>query len=268
MGDLHLYIDKSGSRMPDLAGVVQRRDGMDYFAFGGILIDEDDIKTVLEAHRQITEAWTLAGPLHSTKIRGRRKHFSWLALDAAREAAFLSHLENTILALPFIGHACVVDRPGYVARYSQLYAPPWTLCKTAYAILIERSAKFARLQGKRLKVFYEEAGEKEDRALEEYTKLLKTEGMPFNRDSAKPYGSLDPCDFRTIIDGEPQRITKEVPMVQFSDLILYAIAKGGYNKTYAPYANLVSAKRLIDCHLDAAAKLTLGIKYSCFDTKE
>jgi hypothetical protein len=114
----------------------------------------------------------------------------------------------------------------------------------------------------------EEAGEKEDRDLEEYTKLLKTEGMPFNRDSAKTYGSLEPRDFQTIINGEPQRITKEVPMVQFSDLILYPIAKGGYNKTYAPYANLVSAKRLIDCHLDAAAKLMLGIKYSCFDRKE
>jgi hypothetical protein len=268
MGDLHLYIDESGSRMPNYIGHIQRRDGMDYFALGGIMIDEGEIESVLDAHSQITDTWKLAGPLHSTKIRGRRKHFSWLALDAARETAFLSHLENTILALPVIGNACVVDRAGYLARYSRLYAPPWTLCKTAYAILIERSAKFARSQGKRLKVFYEEAGEKEDRDLVEYTKLLKTEGMPFNRNTAKAYGSLEPRDFQDILTGEPQRITKQVPMVQFSDLILYPIAKAGYDETYVPYANLVRSKRLIDCHLDAASQLTVGIKYSCFDRKE
>jgi len=268
MGDLHLYIDESGSRMPDYAVNMQRRDGMDYFAFGGIIIDENEIGAVLEAHQQITKTWTLTGPLHSTKIRGHRKHFSWLALDSAREAAFLSHLENTILALPVIGNACVIDRPGYVARYSRLYAPPWTLCKTAYAILIERSAKFARAHGKRLKVFYEEAGEKEDRDLEEYTRLLKAEGMPFNRDSAKTYDGLRPREFQDILNGEPQRIKKAVPMAQFADLILYPIAKGGYDKMYSPYANLLRAKRLIDCHLDAAGVLTLGIKYSCFDRKE
>ena len=184
-----------------------------------------------------------SGPLHSTRIRGRRKHFSWLALDAAREAAFLNHLENTILTLPVIGNACVVDRPGYIARYAELYAPPWTLCKTAYAILIERSAKFARSQGKRLKIFYEEAGEKEDRDLEAYTKLLKTEGMPFNRDNAKAYDGLTPHDFQDILSGEPHRITKEVPMVQFSDLILYPIAKGGYDRTYRSICEANGSKK-------------------------
>lgn len=179
---------------------------MDYFAFGGALINEEDIGAIIEAHTDIAQRWGLTGPLHSTKIRGRRKHFSWLNVDKAKETDFLSDLENTILGLPIIGTACVVDRPGYVARYAEKYTEPWLLCKTAYAILIERAAKFADLNRKRLKIFYEEAGEKEDRDIEEYTKLLRSEGMPFDRNNSQPYSGLEASDFQSILMGEPNRI--------------------------------------------------------------
>src|SRR5208283_4889130 len=106
---------------------------------------------------------------------------------------------------------------------------PWLLCKTAYAILIERAAKFAHANGKRLKIFYEEAGQKEDRDIEEYTKQLRSEGMPFDRNNAQSYSGLEGIEFQEILMGEPKRITKSVPMVQFSDLMLYPMAKGGYD---------------------------------------
>jgi len=267
MGVLHLYIDESGVRMPDYAPEIVRRDNMDYFAFGGLLIEEDDIDAVRDAHSGIVDRWGLDGPLHSTKIRGRRKQFAWLAVDPARESDFLADLETTILGLPVIGAACVVDRPGYVARYAALYQKPWLLCKTAFAILVERAAKYARAKGHRLKIFYEEAGQNEDRDLEEYARLLRTQGMPFDRDNARPYSGLEAADFQSIIIGVPQRITKKVPMVQFSDMILYPIAKGGYEPNYRPYVRLMGANRLLDCHVDPTQKGNLGIKYSCFDAK-
>jgi hypothetical protein len=267
MGTLHLYLDESGVRIPNFSPEIARSDNMDYFAFGGALIDEEDIGAVIAAHVGIVQRWSLTGPLHSTKIRGRRKHFSWLKVDKAKESDFLSDLENTILALPIIGTACVVDRPGYVARYAGQYAKPWLLCKTAYAILIERAAKFASLNHKRLKIFFEEAGAKEDKDIVEYTKLLRSEGMPFDRNNSQPYSGLEASDFQLILMGEPNRITKNVPMIQFSDLILYPMAKGGYDPRYPPYEKLTRAGLLVDCHIKVAERPSCGIKYSCFDQK-
>ena len=175
---------------------------------------------------------------HQDKVSAEAT-FAWLATDPGRESEFLADLEATILGLPIIGAACVVDRPGYVARYAAKYDQPWLLCKTAYAILIERAAKFARSRGHVLKIFYEGAGRNEDRDLEEYTKLLRSRGMPFDRNNAMPYDGLEAVDFQSIILGEPQRITKKVPMVQIADMILYPIAKGGYEPNYRPYSKLI-----------------------------
>jgi len=138
---VHLYIDDSGSRRPDRTERSARKDGMDYFALGGILINEEDIAGLLEVHRRFLAKWKIDGPLHSTRIRGRRGEFSWLGTDPARENDFLTELETMILNLPVVALACVIDRPGYVARYRGKYSEPWLLCKTAFAILVERGAK-------------------------------------------------------------------------------------------------------------------------------
>ena len=123
-------------------------------------------------------------------------------------------------------------------------------------------------RGSRLLILYEAAGEREDRDLVEYTKLLKTEGMPFDRESSASYGCLGPKKFREILSGEPQRITKQVPMVQFSDLLLYPIAKAGYEPEYPPHSKLKDAKRLLDCFVPQSEVASLGNKYSCFDRKK
>lgn len=138
------------------------------------------------------------------------------------------------------------------------------MSKTAYSILIERAAKFADSRGRTLRVFFEASGKHEDRDLISYTKALKADGMPFAGEGANVYGALSPGEFRRIVRGEPKRRTKEAAMMQVADLMLYPMAKGGYDPTYKPYVNLMNAGKLIDAHLPEEDRPNLGIKYSCF----
>jgi hypothetical protein len=241
---------------------------MDCFALGGILIAEEAISALLKAHARLAAKWKISDPLHSTKIRGRRDAFAWLGLDQSREADFVNDLEQMILGLPIKGLACVVDRPGYVARYSEKYRQPWLLCKTAFAILIERAAKYVVRKDARLQIFFEQAGKNEDRDIVKYARLLETEGMPFDRRSSEGYGGLQPSDFKSIVIGQPKRIKKKVPMAQIADLVLYPMAKGGYDSSYAPYKKLLDGGCLLDSELSVADRPVLGVKYSCFDGKK
>jgi hypothetical protein len=265
---LHLYIDDSGPRRPDRKQLPPRADGMDHFALGGILVDEKEIGSLIDGHRALLERWYLTTPLHSTKIRGRRGAFAWLGEDEKTEAEFLADLEGTLLTLPVYGIACVIDRAGYRARYAEKFPEPWLLCKTAFAILVERSVKYAQRCGAQLEIYFEQAGKAEDRAIESYVKALKTEGMPFDLGSSSSYQGLTPEDFKGTIVGEPNRITKKVPMAQIADMLLYPIVKGGYDESYGPYCKLVGAKRLIDAQWPEADLPKCGIKYSCFDGKK
>lgn len=264
MTTLHLYLDDSGTRQPDKAQ-QQRRDGMDYFALGGIIVRQEDIGALLQAHESFVTGWGVEAPLHSTKIRGRRDAFTWLGKDAQQEADFLGELQDLMLSLPILGIACVIDRPGYVARYADQYEKPWLLCKTAFAILVERAAKYAARYNCKLEIYFEEAGKNEDRAIMEYAKALRSEGMPFEGDEASKYESLSAEEFTFHIMGEPNRVTKKVPMIQIADLMLYPLAKGGYDPTYAPYVSLMNAKRVIDAELEEKERPSRGVKYSCFD---
>jgi hypothetical protein len=266
--ELHLYMDDTGSRNPDHETSAQRRDGMDCFALGGILINEEDIDSLFAAHKAFCAKWGIDYPLHSSAIRGGRGNFGWLKKpEAAQE--FLNDLQRFILDLPIIGIAAVIDRPGYVARYKDQHANAlWLMCKTAYCILVERAAKYARSQGRQLRVFFEGGGEKEDRNIIAYAKALKKEGMPFDSRTSAGYGSLTAEDFRSLVLGEPRRRTKKTPMIQIADLVLYPIAKGGYDPAYPPYIALMEGKKLIDAHLAPQERATLGIKYSCFDAQK
>jgi hypothetical protein len=268
MNCVHLYIDDSGTRRTDREPQMERRDAMDYFALGGLLVHEQNVKHLIEAHRKFSLRWNIDYPLHSTKIRGRRGPFSWLGNDGARERDFLSDLEWTILGLPAVGIACAVDRPGYVARYADRYEKPWLLCKTAFAILVERAAKYASKHGAKLQIYFEQAGQHEDRDIMSYAKLLEEEGMPFDPGTSGGYDGLRPEDFKSILLGQPNRITKKVPMVQFADLMLFPMVKGGYDPQYRPYAKMIHSKRIIDAVLAPEARASLGIKYSCFDMKK
>jgi hypothetical protein len=66
---------------------------------------------------------------------------------------FFPALEEFLLSLPFVGIACVIDRPGYVARYKESYDESlWYMCKTAFCVLAERAAKFADDHGRQLEI--------------------------------------------------------------------------------------------------------------------
>lgn len=263
--EIHLYIDDTGGRDPDREPLVKRRDEMDCFAFGGILINEEDVDELFARYKAFCNSHHINYPLHSWAIRGGRGDFGWLKRPEAA-FAFLSDLERFLVNLPIVGIAAVIDRPGYVSRYKEKYRDRlWLMSKTAYCILIERAAKFARSRGRKLRVFFERAGRVEDNELIAFARSLKKDGMPFDENNSASYQSLSAAEFRDIVRGEPRGRTKATPMIQIADLVLYPMAKGGYDPTYRPYVSLMENKRLIDALLDPNERASLGIKYSCFE---
>jgi len=140
--------------------------------------------------------------------------------------------------------------------------------KTAFSILIERAAKFAQINERRLEVVFEESGKYEDRAIMEYMRSLKADGLPFNTGRMADYLPLQAKDFKDIVLGEPHRKKKSLPQLQIADLVLFPIAKGRYQPDYRPYLELKEARKLIDDHLPEALRSHCGIKYSCFDPLE
>src|SRR3546814_4091498 len=105
-------------------------------------------------------------PLHSWAIRGARGKFAWLKAPE-KAGNFHAAIEEYLLSLPIVALACVINRPGYVARYKGRYNEQlWLMCKTAFSILVERAAKFADDEGRQLAIYFEGAGPKEDRDIE------------------------------------------------------------------------------------------------------
>lgn len=265
----YLYIDDSGSRFPDKKSDIVRRDGMDHFALGGILVEGKNRDFILEEYKNFIQAWDITYPLHSSEIRSMRDNFIWLESSAKQREKFLQELEIFLLKLPVIGFAAVVHRPGYNSRYKEKYeGRQWWMCKTAYSILIERTTRYVQARGGKLKIRFEEAGKKEDRAIAEYTKMLKTEGMPFASDTSAKYHSLAHEDFRSVLFGQAERKKKENAYMQIADLYLYPIAKRKYEPTYNPWVKFFEYKKVIDSFLSSDDLPYLGIKYSCFDDWE
>ena len=219
---------------------------MDCFGLGGVLIDKENLDAVWDAHREFCDRWEITYPLHSYEIRGGRGNFTWLK-NPERAVEFLPDLEQFLISLPVMGIAAIIHRPGYVARYAERYdGRPWRMDKTAFSILIERSAKYARSKERRLRVFFERSGKQEDRDIAVFMKELKVEGMPFDSDNAAVYRGLEANEFRELVLGEPKGRTKNTPMLQIADLYLYPMAKAGYDASYKPYLALMRAGRLID----------------------
>jgi Protein of unknown function (DUF3800) len=263
-----LYFDDTGSRHPDKDCFGTRKDEMNCFGLGGILIKAEDTNLIWEKHRTFCDEWAITYPLHSSSIRGGRGNFGWLkAPDKAVD--FISALEEFLLSLPFISTACIIDRPGYVARYKDTHKDKlWMMCKTAFAILVERAARFADSQSRKLEIFFEETSKRDDREIIRYMQDLKKEGSPFSPVNSEEYRPLSAEDYRRIVLGSPQRRTKKVPMIQIADLVLYPIAKGGYDPKYRPYQKLLVGRKIIDALLSAEDVSAKGVKYSCFPTKK
>lgn len=269
MSDIYyLYFDDSGIRFPDKQQTPLREDGMDHFALGGILLKKEDRSPTIEAYKELRKKWRITYPLRSSDIRGKREHYVWLRDPKVHDEFFLD-LNSFLCTIPVIGFAGVVDRIGYNNRYEEKYKENrWWMCRTAYSILIERVSKYVASQNGTLKIRFEECGKKEDRALLEYTKTLKTTGMPFDIETSAKYTYLQAPDFQKVLSGTPERQMKKSPLLQIADVYLYPMVKGGYDSTYSPYQTLMVGRKLIDSLLTQEDIPSCGIKYSCFDSRE
>jgi hypothetical protein len=180
---VNFYMDDSGTRHPDHKPGKRAAHAFDWFALGGVLLKDSDEQKARELHGVFCRKWGLNCPIHSVEVRGRNKGFLWLERRPKRDQEiFYEDLYQVLKSVPAIGLACVIDRPGYNARYREKYGRQrWSLCKSAFTISVERAAKYARSLNCRLRVLPERCNKKEDRILKEYYNDLKTTGQPFTK---------------------------------------------------------------------------------------
>ncbi|MBF0307820.1 MAG: DUF3800 domain-containing protein [Alphaproteobacteria bacterium] len=264
----HLYLDDSGNRLLDNKGgkAPGRNDGLDYFALGGLLIASEDVDLEISRYRALTEKHDIAYPLHSHKIRTRKEEFRWLESDPDRARLFYKDFEQYIHGMSGLVTGCVIDRPGYNARFQGKYGDQrWEPAKSAYTIAVERAAKYAIINGRKLIVYVEQTGKHEDREISEYHSSMRNSGMIFDDEKSSKYSPLDADSLRNTLSVRPSFVTKKHPLAQIADMVLYPIVKGKYNPSYPPYRILVESKKLIDCVLSDDLVSAIGIKYYCFD---
>jgi hypothetical protein len=266
---INFYMDDSGTRHPDNNPGKRAAHGYDWFALGGILVKEEDEPAARQLHQEFCDDWEIDYPIHSVEVRGTTGGFSWLndlTDDEAKE--FYEELYLLMKNAPVTGLACVIDRPGYNARYREKYGKQrWALCKTAFNVATERAAKYARAEGYRLRVAPERCNKPEDALLKSYYEVLKKDGLPFAKETSEKYAPLTPADFqKTLYEFKPKY--KSSPMAQLADLFLWPICMGGYHAGNRPYQRLKEDKKLIECVIAEADWPVLATKYSCFEGVE
>ncbi|RWB24410.1 MAG: DUF3800 domain-containing protein [Mesorhizobium sp.] len=266
---LNLYLDDSGTRHPTRDPGKKAEHGYDWFALGGVLVRSDEEAAARDLHRSFCEKWDVKAPLHSSEIRSQNLNFDWLrGLDEAEQKQFYEELYIMMRDAPVTGIACTINRPGYNARYLEMYQKhPWQLCKTAFSVVVERAVKFARSKELRLRIHPERCNKPEDACLKSYYDTLKAEGMPFAKDNSGKYAPLTPKEFNETLY-EFQTKEKSSPMAQFADLYLWPICMGGYHAKNRPYRRLMEDKKLIECQLKEEDWPMLASKYSCFEGVE
>lgn len=266
---INFVMDDSGTRHPDHHPGKQAAHAYDWFALGGILVKDSEEATVRDLHGAFCRKWGITCPIHSVEVRARNKGFLWLEKRPKRDQEiFYEDLYQLLKAVPVVGLACVIDRPGYNARYREKYGRQrWSLCKSAFTISVERAAKYARSLNCRLRVLPERCNKTEDRVLKGYYNDLKTAGQPFDLKTSEKYRPLSAEEFKqTLLEFAPKMKTS--PMAQFADLYLWPMCMGGYNSKNRPYQRLKEDGKLIECVLDGADWPMLGSKYYCFDAQQ
>jgi hypothetical protein len=263
---LHLYIDESGSRHPDKAGVQSKR-GDDWFSIGGVLIEQER-EAAAKAHlAEFKGKWPqIRVPLHMTDMNSEKKGFAWIGkLDDERRTKFWTDLRTMLALVPVAGAACVIDRPGYNARGygSRAGDAKWLLCRSAFDILIDRSAKFAKSRGRRLRVFYERSDPTTDQRVESYFQNIRDNGLAFDANTSARYRPMPQAELKELlldIEGKP----KENRIMQIADSYIYAISRGSYNRKFHVYRRMLEAGKLITSQVPGEDAAILGIKKYCF----
>src|SRR5690606_20047380 len=102
---LNFYMDDSGTRTPNRKPASYNREAREFFALGGVLIDETAEAAARCLLHEFCTRWSIDYPLHSVEIRHHRQRFSWLASDRSERETFMSDLSRTLLSLDVLGWA-------------------------------------------------------------------------------------------------------------------------------------------------------------------
>lgn len=264
---LNLYIDETGSRHQDSPS-AQAKHGFDWFGIGGILVEQEQEEAAKQRLKVFLANWPqIKKPLHFTDMRAERQGFAWLGrISDVERTRFWSQYKNFLSSLTIAGTACVIDRPGYTARGygKRVGEEKWLLCRSAFDIVLERSAKLAKLKGRRLRVLYERADAGTDARVESYFANVKTNGMAFDEKNSAKYSPLTQEEFaHLLLDIEGK--DKSNRMMQVADSYLYAIARGSYDRKFDIYRRLLESGRLVTSQVPGAMAGTIGVKTYCFE---
>jgi Protein of unknown function (DUF3800) len=257
-----LFLDESGSPKPN------PKDAAPFFAMGGILVKRADEALIQSEVEEFKNRWDISQdtPLHGNEIRSKKKRFAWLGkLSPAEQQDFMEDLTETIIKCPITVHACVISRSGYHNRYLEQYGQnTWEMMKSAFSILIERSAKYAARQNGAIMVYYEKAGKTEDKLLEQYFRDLRTAGNPFSPETSSKYAPLDASALSDSLRGI-EGGTKRRAELQIADICLYPVVRSKDQPENRAFVSMREHNLLVDCRLKPDDINSLGIKYYCFD---
>jgi hypothetical protein len=200
-----------------------------------------------------------------TDMLAERKGFSWLGkVDQSEREAFWDGWRKILCDANVIGISCVIDRPGYVARgYLEKHNDRWLLCRSAFDITVERAAKIARSEGRKLHVVFEQDAAI-NKTIEGYFDNLKENGLAFDGNNSKKYVPLAQPEFAETL-GRIQHKPKTHPLLQVADSYIYAMARHGYDKKFWIHRSLRDRRRLSDFAINSEVLPNVGIKYYCFD---
>lgn len=266
MSELIFYMDETGNRRPDQKP-DRGRERRDWFGFGGVLINREDKAEAHEKWQAMVDAWRILHPFHISDMLSETKKWSWLSrITEERRSDFWRDYRKFLSNAPVIGHACIINRPGYVARgYLEKHgADRWLLCRTAFDIAVERAAKYARSVDCKLSVVCEGAAGY-DHIVRGYFDDLKSNGLGFAEGASDKYGPLTQGEFAETL-GSFETKGKASRLLQVADSYIYAIARGKYDQRFHLWRELRDHRRIINFQLGEADLIkAMGVKYSCFD---
>jgi Protein of unknown function (DUF3800) len=265
---LNFYMDDSGTRKPNRKPLAYSPKVREFFALGGILINEEDEGSARKLYSDFCARWSIGYPLHSVEIRHSSANFGWLRRKTDEYQRFMNDIGRLLTTVNVTGLACVIDRPGYDGRYSAKYGRrQWQLCRTAFCIAVERAAKYARRDLRKLRVMPERSCRDDEKRLAGYFSDMRKTGAPFDAQASTTYQPLSAEELHATLY-ELRFKNKSSPMAQIADLFLWPMAVNGYDENYRPYVMLKEAGRLIECRMESTQHASCGTKYSCFELAE
>ncbi len=265
---INLYVDDSGTRHPDRDPGRVPAHGHDWFGMGGVLVREADEAAVRGRHQALCDKWQLKHPLHSAEIRACAENFCWLGeVSKNKRTEFVVDITRLATGPELTAIACVIDRPGYNERYREQYGQNrWSLCRTAFTVVVERALKFSRQQNCRLRVLVERADKQTDAMMLGYYNELRSTGHPFDAYNSAKYAPLTQAEYAAGLY-EFRTKKKSSPIMQIADLALWPMCVGGYDPRNRSLLEMEKAGVLVDRKLAPGERAERGIKYSCWQVE-